>query len=77
VSECLQNNARCRWCGAAESVLIETAAGFDDQTEVFSLRRCSGCGLVRTEPFLTGRQLSRYYTQSYYGQFSTKFSDTF
>ena len=69
----LQDNY-CRWCGATTNRSVMEARGFDSQKEVFSLVQCESCGLVRTDPFLSGEELSGYYSQDYYGDTSAKFT---
>lgn len=65
----------CFGCGATLHMTLYHAPAFDaTDTVTFRLVRCGQCGLVRTEPVLSEAQLSAYYTTSYYGRGTQKFT---
>lgn len=64
----------CNFCAGEETKLILRAADFDRGEVPFELHRCHRCGLVRTEPRLSGAELSAYYRQDYYGGGASKFT---
>ncbi len=64
----------CSWCNNQKAALIYEVKNFDSAGGSFSLMKCCHCGLVRTEPFLTGAALAEYYTTDYYGSADAKFS---
>ncbi|MDX8412126.1 MAG: class I SAM-dependent methyltransferase [Mariprofundaceae bacterium] len=51
-----------------------SALDFDEGKERFELLECQHCGVVRTEPLLSGDELAEYYHASYYGGGEKKFS---
>lgn len=64
----------CPYChGDLFDVLFE-APDFDSGEKTFQLHRCRQCGLVRTEPVLSGGELGQYYNLPYYGSGKAKFS---
>lgn len=67
------SESECLWCGGASAHRLFSATGFDCVAEEFTLLKCDACGLARTEPFLTGTSLTRYYPVRYYGNSTAKF----
>jgi SAM-dependent methyltransferase len=64
-----QGRLSCALCGSADaqSILEKRISG--TRTELlFRLWRCANCGLVRTEPQLTPRELEPYYAEEYWGE---------
>jgi len=70
----VQLNPPCVFCGQVESTPRLTALDFDEGRERFDLLECQHCGVVRTEPVLSGDALAAYYHVSYYGGGERKFS---
>lgn len=66
-------SSTCPACGSSRpgSVLITYA--FDDRETEFRVVECAQCHLHRTEPFLSGEALGRYYSAGYYGGKERKF----
>lgn len=54
--------------------MLFPATEFDSGKKTFQLCRCRQCGLVRTQPVLSGRELGQYYSQPYYGTGKAKFT---
>ena len=53
---------------------MESAKVFDDDNINFELLKCISCGLVHSEPFLTGADLATYYSSSYHASCKAKFT---
>jgi len=65
-------NHRCGYCGQENSRFCYSVRSV--YGEVFSIRRCLGCGAFFLTPRPSAEQLGRYYEQEYYGTGSGKFS---
>jgi 2-polyprenyl-3-methyl-5-hydroxy-6-metoxy-1,4-benzoquinol methylase len=58
----------CDLCGATHARELYTAKDRLRNTEqVFHIARCLGCGVLRTLPEMTERELARYYPRDYWG----------
>lgn len=63
----------CPICETSSADFLYNAKDFDNGIATFRLLRCCRCGLVRTNPHIPDNLLSRYYTNSYYGNRKNKF----
>ncbi len=55
--------------------MLYQAPAFDvERAKRFTLARCEGCGLVRSEPVLSKEELGDYYSEPYYGAGQQKFT---
>ena len=66
-------SSKCPHCQGAGAVKRLSAQDFDTGSQDFDVLACPACGLLRTSPFLTGRELDAYYDSAYYGQGNNKF----
>jgi SAM-dependent methyltransferase len=64
----------CSLCGGVENKPVFSAADFDQATESFELIQCAQCGVTQTRPVPDPVSLDQYYSRSYYGGGSKKFS---
>lgn len=59
----------CPLCGSLDAQgILEKKIDGADATVRFRLWRCAACGLVRTEPQLTPKELEPYYAEEYWGE---------
>lgn len=59
----------CPLCGALNrETVFEARAGDPEAPLLFHLQRCTLCGLVMTEPRLTGAELGAHYEGEYWGR---------
>lgn len=73
----VESSVPCVLCGGPFFTLALDAPTSGMPTESFSVSVCTGCGLARTEPPLDEAEIARYYTTSYYGGKTQKFSRLF
>lgn len=67
--------APCHGCGSVNFLTLYSAPSFDVMDPaVFTIGRCTSCGLTRAEPVMTEQELSGYYSTQYYGGGRKKFS---
>jgi ubiquinone/menaquinone biosynthesis C-methylase UbiE len=64
----------CSLCGGTEGSGCFNAYDFDHSTEKFELIRCNSCELVCTSPMPDQANMEQYYSKTYYGRGSRKFS---
>jgi 2-polyprenyl-3-methyl-5-hydroxy-6-metoxy-1,4-benzoquinol methylase len=58
----------CDLCGATHARELYTAKDrLRNSEQVFHIARCLGCGVLRTLPEMTERELARYYPRDYWG----------
>lgn len=62
---------KCFICG---SVLNPAYKGIKSEGGLYSVSLCAGCGLGRTEPFLSDAELQKIYSSSYREEDSTRFA---
>lgn len=65
---------KCPYCRGDLFDVLFQAPDFDTGEKTFQLHRCRQCGLVRTEPVLSGSEMMQYYSLSYYGAGKVKFT---
>lgn len=64
----------CDNCGSPLTLRFIDANDFDTGKQTFNLKQCPKCTLVQISPILNDTQLSKYYSNEYYGSGSKKFS---
>ena len=64
----------CSFCGENETQQVFRAFDFDLSVEPFALWQCSQCGVTQTWPRPDTAALDQYYSRSYYGGGTRKFS---
>jgi SAM-dependent methyltransferase len=64
----------CSFCGEKEYQPAFNALDFDHSIESFELRQCARCGVTQTSPCPDSVSLEQYYSRSYYGGGTKKFS---
>ena len=63
------NEEPCVLCGAFErEPVLEVTLNQSSRPQTFRLLRCRSCGLVMTDPRLSGDALEAYYHQDYWGR---------
>ncbi|OGP49649.1 MAG: hypothetical protein A2Y79_04975 [Deltaproteobacteria bacterium RBG_13_43_22] len=68
-----RDKVSCCFCRGRFFNLLFSAFDFDKGKEVFHLKKCVQCHLVRTEPILSQDQVQKYYSLPYYGTGKEKF----
>jgi 2-polyprenyl-3-methyl-5-hydroxy-6-metoxy-1,4-benzoquinol methylase len=59
----------CNLCGSTQARELYTAKDhLSNSDEVFSIRECVGCGVLRTMPAMGSAELARYYPTDYWGE---------
>jgi len=59
----------CDLCGVTTMrMLYVTGDRLHHSDQVFSIAACDGCGVLRTRPEMTERELAAYYPQDYWGE---------
>ena len=68
------DNFECSLCKGKKGKQVFSAFDFDKSTEPFEVLQCTACGLAQTQPLPDPASLNDYYSESYYGSSTKKFS---
>ena len=64
----------CTLCKSKKGKQVFSALDFDHSVEAFEIVQCTSCGIAQTHPMPDATSLNDYYSESYYGSSTKKFS---